>query len=291
MGEEKEPCPTCGELYQKGRGVATHHHQVHGESIGGVEYNCKNCGEKFRARDRDYKTYCSRQCMSEDYGGRDDIGNNPPETPTGKEHPNWVEKKEFVCKNCEEIFIDYKHKKRIFCSRDCDYEYKREERSCQNCGQEFIIQQSIEKKFCSYKCSVEDKRGDIDKDKWEEKECSSCSKLFDAYKNYNRKYCSNECRFEGIKGEKHPRWRGGTEDYYGPSFTEPLKREVREETNNKCFKCGIDQEDHWRKLDVHHIVPFDEFGLENHEEANKKENLVALCNKCHMAVEFGDSEL
>jgi len=41
-----------------------------------------------------------------------------------------------------------------------------------------------------------------------------------------------------------------------------------------------------RSLDVHHIVPFREFGRERYLEANDPGNLVALCNVCHTAREW-----
>jgi hypothetical protein len=289
---DKEPCPTCGEMFQSGRGVSSHHVQVHGESIAGVEYECKNCGEQFRARDREYKTYCSRKCMAQDYSEREDVGGivENYEHRSGQEHPNWVLKKEFDCDFCGEVFIDYNYKKRQYCSINCKNKDGREERKCYNCETAFSVKKSIEKKFCCYECSVEDKKG-REEHKWETVECLNCSESFEALINYSRKYCSIECRSEHLSGENSPQWRGGSNAYYGKTFTKQIKEEVREMTDRKCYKCSIDEEELNRRLDVHHIIPFRIFGIENHKEANRKDNLVALCRQCHMKVDFGDLEI
>jgi len=46
--------------------------------------------------------------------------------------------------------------------------------------------------------------------------------------------------------------------------------------------CGLIADN----LDVHHIVPFREFGLENYKKANRLENLISLCHSCHLKSEY-----
>lgn len=187
----KEGCKFTSEFK---RGISSHHVQKHGESISGVEYECENCGDKFRAKDREYKTYCSRKCMSEDYKTRDDIGNNPPETGKGEEHPRYVEKEEMNCEECGRSFQYYPYQEeREYCSRECAYKgvRKRKTVNCKKCGEEFEKIPS-DGPYCSYGCAMED-RDQYEEDKWEVVECEYCNKEFEAYKNYNRKYCSNEC--------------------------------------------------------------------------------------------------
>lgn len=204
---EEEPCPTCGKMFQSGRGVSSHHAQVHGESIAGVEYECENCGDRFRARDRDYKKYCSKKCMAEDYIDRKDIGgiSENYDYPSGQEHPNWVEKKKVECEKCNREFKCYEHEsKRKYCSRECAYEdlRKREIINCRNCNVEFEKLKNQEHPFCSYDCAMDYRTGIIDEEKWETKQCKECEKDFDSYKNYNRKYCSNICKSKSLKGRK-----------------------------------------------------------------------------------------
>lgn len=90
-----------------------------------------------------------------------------------------------------------------------------------------------------------------------------------------------EVRGVGMKGEKHWGWKGGLrEDYYGVEWIEQ-SRKCRERDNHTCQLCGSDGGE--RRLDVHHIVPFREF--EESREANRLDNLVALCRSCHMRAE------
>jgi len=76
-------------------------------------------------------------------------------------------------------------------------------------------------------------------------------------------------------GEHHPRWKGGGEEYYGKSWKRQ-RRKARERDGDECVICGDGDQ-----VDVHHIRPFREFGVENHERANRLDNLVCLCRKHH----------
>jgi transposase-like protein len=81
-------------------------------------------------------------------------------------------------------------------------------------------------------------------------------------------------------GEDHPNWKGGRVGSYGPSW--PRQREkALERANYKCEHTGMTQKRHkelfgGQGLNVHHIRPFREFGVENHREANKLSNLRVL---------------
>jgi len=76
-------------------------------------------------------------------------------------------------------------------------------------------------------------------------------------------------------GEHHPRWKGGGEEYYGKSWKRQ-RRKARERDGDECVICGDGDQ-----VDVHHIRPCREFGVENHERANRLDNLVCLCRKHH----------
>lgn len=87
-------------------------------------------------------------------------------------------------------------------------------------------------------------------------------------------------------GEYNPMWKGGANDYYGPTW-HPARREACERDNWKCRRCGLTNEEHLSKfnqeLHVHHIRPFRTF--DNHEEANEVSNLITLCRECHIKLE------
>ena len=76
------------------------------------------------------------------------------------------------------------------------------------------------------------------------------------------------------KGEDNPNWAGGYERYYGASWRRQ-RRETVARDGGECVICGKEP------VDVHHIRPFREFGVENHEEANALDNLVCLCRQHH----------
>lgn len=62
-----------------------------------------------------------------------------------------------------------------------------------------------------------------------------------------------------------------------------IRREVLKRDDYNCQKCGVSHSEVETWLTVHHIVPFRKF--EDEEEANKADNLITLCPKCHGEVE------
>ena len=87
-------------------------------------------------------------------------------------------------------------------------------------------------------------------------------------------------------GPNNYNWKGGHEPYYGPNW-KSQRRNARHRDNYTCQRCGITEEKLSRQLDVHHLTPFREFGLERYKEANTLKNLVCLCSECHHIVENG----
>ncbi len=55
----------------------------------------------------------------------------------------------------------------------------------------------------------------------------------------------------------------------GEPIPEEVRREVWERCHGRCEYCGK------KAVDPHHIVPRSQNG------SNEKENLIALCRKCH----------
>ena len=84
-------------------------------------------------------------------------------------------------------------------------------------------------------------------------------------------------------------WRDSPNDY-GPDWQEQ-RAKTRERDGYRCAECGA-AETRNRQHDVHHRVPFRVFnyipGLNrNDREANRLNNLVLLCRRCHHRLEAG----
>ncbi|MFQ6014403.1 MAG: DEAD/DEAH box helicase [Anaerolineae bacterium] len=82
-------------------------------------------------------------------------------------------------------------------------------------------------------------------------------------------------------------WRGDTIDY-GPDWL-GQRRRTRQRDRFTCQRCGAVETD--REHDVHHLVPFRQFGYvpgknEKYKEANALTNLVTLCHTCHGQAEL-----
>ncbi len=67
---------------------------------------------------------------------------------------------------------------------------------------------------------------------------------------------------------------------YGKDWNK-ICSEVRIRDKHTCQHCGIRESE--KAHDVHHIIPFRKFG--NMEEANKPDNLITLCPRCHRLAE------
>ena len=84
-------------------------------------------------------------------------------------------------------------------------------------------------------------------------------------------------------------WRDSPNDY-GPDWQEQ-RAKTRERDSYCCAECGA-AETRNRQHDVHHRIPFRVFnyipGLNrNDREANRLDNLVLLCRRCHHRLEAG----
>lgn len=247
------PWDSCSRSFDSKRGMKVHHNRQHGESIAGVEIECANCGDNFRVKEshKERRECCSNECY----------GAYISEMHTGENHPSWKGGDvTSECDNCgTEIIRDrgqYNRSKYHFCSKECEYEWKRENQSGK------------------------------DHPDWEGKSLQTCSWCGDDYRdksgNYkhtNRTFCSMDCFSKWCQnervGENHPSWKGGYEGYYGPSWSQNRRKALKRD-NHTCQSCKSDSD-----LHVHHIRPFREFGLENHKIANRLNNLITLCEPCH----------
>ncbi|NLG27154.1 MAG: DEAD/DEAH box helicase [Chloroflexi bacterium] len=83
-------------------------------------------------------------------------------------------------------------------------------------------------------------------------------------------------------------WVGESQTSRGPSWPEQ-RDQARYRDGYRCQACGAPERP-GKQHDVHHLVPFREFGWvaglnENHRQANALANLVTLCHDCHRQAE------
>jgi len=80
---------------------------------------------------------------------------------------------------------------------------------------------------------------------------------------------------KGISGPKSHAWKGGKSfEPYGLEFNQKLKEQIRQRDQYRCQECFRHQNELKRRLDVHHI--------DYNKQNNKPENLIALCQSCHL---------
>lgn len=171
--------------------------------------------------------------------------------------------------------------------------YGSQELECDNCGKVFRRQNHLVKKtknkLCSI-CTLDRRNHQTPKRKMNqsvELACDNCGITFER-KNHRDKgqkylFCTPECKKAFMRGDKIYNYVGGYEPYYGPNWREQ-RRKARERDNYTCQHCGIHQSELDRALDVHHIISFRVFGLENYIQANDLENLISLCQSCHSSI-------
>lgn len=173
--------------------------------------------------------------------------------------------------------------------------------NCENCGKEKSVLptyfEQFDRFFCNEKC-----RGEWRQENWTgdncpnydkiEKECTFCGdKIHKAKWEVQRSdqhFCSVECQNEwqsesGINsGKNNARWMGGGERYYGPNWPQ-VSKEIRERDDYTCQVCGREFGSDESGPMVHHIEKLRSF--DTYKNANKSENLVSLCQSCHMELE------
>ena len=203
---------------------------------------------------------------------------------------------EKICKNCGISFHVYpaNFSEREFHNLTCKTAYEKihgrkpsTDSICKFCGK--VIKNFPSRKpkiFCDQDC----------RHLWEEtqlveKTCIGCGTKFKVMKCRDSfKYCSHECYTSNIAEENNPHWRGGRRYNYGPNW-ERQAAKARERDNFTCQCCNKHQDDWYRSLDVHHIIPFRKFGRENYLQANDLKNLISLCTPCHLKIEYGKLSL
>lgn len=207
-----------------------------------------------------------------------------------------------TCPACGKEFEYYKCWPKKYCSQACYFAVINKPKittPCPTCGKDVTYYASFPRKYCSKKCAgqsiVHNIPGfaPVPRTTYH---CEQCGKEFEGYEgNGNRnRFCSLKCfgawqrDTKWQAAENHPNWRGGKEPYYGPTW-DAARKAARARDNYTCQDCGITEAELGKALDVHHLVRFGDFGRHRHEEANRLDNLVSLCYRCHTRREWHDN--
>lgn len=284
-------CKHCGKPFRaeaaqikKGRKFCSTdcYHAFRRETSNGISQppimlTCEQCGQSFRVHKYRAKTarFCSYECYH---------------------NSMCLDKVTLTCLQCGKKFqvIESKAEETKYCSMQCQRASHRKEKIrliCATCGKEFFaVPSKADHKFCSRACLY--KALSVTRVC---KICSFCGKDFYVIpsRKETAKFCSHECyskwRSKNIRGTKHPNWKGGYQEYYGPNWREQRNR-ARKRDGYQCQICGITEKELGHQLDVHHIVPILEFGYivsenDNYLEANALSNLLSVCQSCHSSIE------
>lgn len=142
--------------------------------------------------------------------------------------------------------------------------------------------EQFENHFCSDECKGAFKRRKV------RVTCDFCGQVIERWPSMIARsdyhFCNNACSIAWHVGENCSSWQGGGEVYYGPNWQSQRHR-ARERDNFCCRICGISESELGQELDVHHLIPFRKFGIENYEVANYLANLRCFCHKHHLAIE------
>jgi len=286
---------------------------------GTVTITCEWCGtEKERTQsqaDRADFNFCGQECHNEWKRDGNMSGEDHPNWHDATFTCEWCGmEKQTTPSNAE---------KARFCSPKCKAEWQSENHvgednpawndstyTCEWCGTEEQATPFRAKnaRFCSTECRAEWMAAELvgpahPKYKQKEIECVNCGDVdyrtpsqFERAENH---FCSLGCRGEyrresgAMAGENNPRWKGGIsrlQGTYGPNWSEQREK-ARKRDNYQCQSCGIAEDEYLerrgRELDVNHIIPRSRFLKDNEnvdwESANDVDNLVTLCQSCHLS--------
>lgn len=211
------------------------------------------------------------------------------------------------CATCEIEFQvpNYRATKARYCSRVCmavGYSQRpafyvpptnKVSVSCETCGITFeVIASRVTHgrgRHCSPECQYKAAIGSDPDTDLRSFTCLACAKPFVLRASTVRhrdgagKYCSRACRDVHRKGPNHPGFISGSAgDHRGPNW-QSQKRKAKRRDGHICQHCHADEltvkERFGQPLHVHHIRPYHRFAC--YQDANRLENLVTLCPRCH----------
>lgn len=263
---------------------------------------CEHCGKEITKDVRKGRRFCNQRCF----------GEWQSQNIKGVDHPT-CKQVERTCESCGKTFAAKQSEVAKgwarFCSQKCHYAAGRVECVCQQCGGAFTCRKNqVERfdgggKFCCRSCRHQWQREHppertppvLRKENhpnWNsiETQCAYCHIVLrvppSTYHTRKHCFCDNVCYgkwySETMSGENAPNWLGGTKKWRGKTWKRQ-RHLALERDKHTCQYCETKR----KTMQVHHIVPFREFGLEREAEANNLLNLITLCPSCHMKAENG----
>lgn len=273
---------------------------------------CPICDKEYFKPASRNKPYCSMACYRVWQRGPDFVPGRKPKL-SGKCahcHADVYRRNHSTCR-------DGRKSEKVFCNRDCYDNFRTAERAdyiaktrtnCKNCGKALEVSHRGQraKTYCGDACRIEARKPKPQK-------CINCGCIFSAIKWFKGRKkatrvthaatCGSDCHNAWIRnnperkkkislaftGDKHPNWQGGptrgTDRGYRGAGWKQIAEKARKRDGHCCQHCGMTQEEHGRALEVHHIIPFNQFQGDN-AKANRMSNLITLCKSCHMLEEW-----
>lgn len=218
-----------------------------------------------------------------------------------------------ICQHCSSTFaVNPKKlsKGQKFCSRACWRAslFRQVSRTCETCGLEFSVHRARgHARFCSRECQATKII----------KQCPVCKAEITAKRSAapKRLTCSRRCLavLRGIENRsprqgqkksteerekiseglrKHYKWSPAKHwNYQGGPWKSRRggwlrqREAARERDGNTCQACLRSAASLGKNIPIHHIKPYREFA--DPEAANDLDNLISLCQSCHMKAEHG----
>lgn len=259
-------CPDCGRVYASSYMLKQHRDtpMCDPERDNGI---CAVCGESFKSEKGAVIHY--RKSHSERFYKEEKTG-------------------EFDCPSCDKS-LETKGGRSSHHKQVHGESLIIEKTSCNQCGEEYEYNPNQNHgDFCSGKCMQEYQVGENNPMFGQGHKVSGENNgMYGKTPATKGKTHSEEAKEKmrgprpSIAGENHPKWVGGHDYFYGDSWTESLKEDIRERDGYECCECSVSQSELDYSLHVHHKIPFRMFGTEKHERANDPANLMSLCVSCH----------
>ena len=245
---------------------------------------CQQAAQKSRQRKSYYKNHDMRLLRAREHA-------------KGHPRPSQWEKVTYeprTCTFCDKVFVP-KRKDHVSCGKRNKAHRPNEKVStvkavCSLCGKQFDMQTGQynrnlhegRKMYCSRQCMG---KGFMDRIILK---CSECGKEFQRARsgvdaNGKHYFCSKACQAVNLdyilRGEDHHYYINGDTCSKRGNGWKRTRKQVRERDGYTCQICGVSEFELGKALDVHHIKPYRLF--DSYEEANKFDNLIALCPSCH----------
>jgi hypothetical protein len=221
------------------------------------------------------------------------------------------------CKQCGKTFSRPLNRsakqfaRQSYCGHECwtASRVSQVEKACLCCGKAYSVIRSLASlsKFCSWEC----------RSRGVDQACKFCGKMYRIKPSAapKRMTCSRSClmklraaegrhpqqglarrpetrvrvseglaRYYNGDPTKHPNYQGGPGAPRGPRWNRQ-RQLARQRDDNTCQACGKTKAVAGKNMAVHHITPFRRFA--SADEANRLDNLICLCQPCHMRIERG----